>query len=318
MLNVSEIRNLEDMWKKYKRKKYMKIFFYIFLLLIVATILLLFYFGLFDKILSDTLNFKQGETKKVLKKEYQNKIISANKKELKKNTPKSYKSKQNDINQSEKKSKNITNNDINHTKNIVKPIAVNVTVQKLKNSAKEENITVNLNNNDMLQLNTKFLNHIYSKEMDKNISKNILAQSTKKQKKQSVKNNNTSKSNLQNIKKERVKKYIEKRPKIIISSKKIDKLKYLKERYNESGKTLYAILLSKEYYRKKMYKKSLIWATTANNIDSSNEDSWIMFAKCKVKLGKKNDAINALRAYLKVNSSKKIRILLANIINGVF
>ncbi len=315
MLNVNEIRNLEDMWKRYKRKKYTKIFFYIFLLLIVATIPLLFYFGLFDKILSGTLNFKQAEIKKVLKKEYQNKIISVNKKELKKITPKSYKSKQNDINQSEKKSKNVTNYDINHTKNIVKnnivkPIAANVVAQKSKNSTKEENITANLNNNDILQLNTKFLNHIYTKEIDKNISKNILAQSTKKQKKQSVKNNNTFKSNSLNIKKER--------PKIIISSKKIDKLKYLKERYNESGRALYAILLSKEYYRKKMYKKSLIWATTANNIDSSNEDSWIMFAKCKVKLGKKNDAINALRAYLKVNSSKKIRILLANIINGVF
>jgi hypothetical protein len=164
-----------------------------------------------------------------------------------------------------------------------------------------------------------FLNHIYRKKTDKNRSKTILKPNISQNKKPVYKNINTE-SNKSKMKNALTKKNTPKpkKPKIIISSKKIDKIKYLKERYNESGKAIYAIMISKEYYRKKMYKESLVWAATANGIDSSNEDSWIMFAKNKVKLNQKNDAINALKAYLKVNSSKKIKILLTNITNGVF
>ena len=54
----------------------------------------------------------------------------------------------------------------------------------------------------------------------------------------------------------------------------------------------------------------------ANNIDTENEKSWILFAKSKVKLGQKNDAILALKTYLKSNKSQSIQSLLNQIMVG--
>jgi len=103
----------------------------------------------------------------------------------------------------------------------------------------------------------------------------------------------------------------------LISSKKLNRIDYYKEKYFDSGKIIYANLIAQIFYDKAKYKESLKWAIIANDIDSSNEESWILFAKDKVKIGQKQDAINALEAYLKFNKSKKLSLLLSNIKNGV-
>ena len=314
MLNVIEIRNLEDKWKRYKRKKYFKIFIYILSIFILAGAFLLYYLGFFNQFLNTHLKTYIKKPKSVL----QNKI---NTKELK-NTPlKTKATKQIKKNNITDKNNTNSNSTSENNKTIIKEEKIS-SVLTLKNEAKKNIPTKkkqNTQNSDILQLNTKFLSLIYG---EKNI--------TKKQKVKSIDktnrgvNNFTQENNLSNtkapVKKEKISISAKKpqKTKIIISSKKIDKLKYLKERYNETERAFYAILISKEYYKKRLYLKSLLWATTANSIDSSNEESWIMFAKNKVKLGKKNDAINALSAYLKVNNSKKIKTLLTNIKNGVF
>jgi hypothetical protein len=51
----------------------------------------------------------------------------------------------------------------------------------------------------------------------------------------------------------------------------------------------------------------------ANQSDPENEKSWIWFAKSKVKLGEKEDAITALKAYLKHNKSRAAQTLLNQI-----
>lgn len=87
----------------------------------------------------------------------------------------------------------------------------------------------------------------------------------------------------------------------------------------ESGKDpKIAIFLSKHYYKEKQYRNSLKWAINANEIDSNNEDSWILFAKSSVKLGKKEDAIKALKIYLSNHVSFKAKVLLDKIETGDF
>ncbi len=184
------------------------------------------------------------------------------------------------------------------------------------NPIKEKNVIIEKNkkirhNNDLkvLSLNTNFLNHIYTNE-NKNIpKKNKISKKTIKNKIIKTKSNNTIQPT---IAKHNPKKQI-----ILISSQKLDKIDYYKEKYFNSGKIIYANLISQIFYNEAKYKKSLKWAIIANNIDSLNEESWILFAKDKVKIGQKQDAIKALEAYLRLNKSKKLSLLLSNIKNGV-
>lgn len=265
MLDVFEIKNLEERWKKYKRKKNIIIFISIFAGTVVV-FALFYYLSLFNK-KDRTINHKnrtlliKNENKKVVDKL---KILSKPIKKI---------------------------NKINIEKNITKS-SINIVSKKKKGENSIKSV-------DILHLDKKFLQQIYVNKSEDNKTKidisaiNDNAKSVKEEIKQTTKN-----------------------AKIIISSKKIDKLKYFKEQYQKNPRALYAIMISKEYYKNRLYEKSLKWAILANSLDSSSEDSWIIFAKSKVKLHQKSDAINALQAYLKVNSSKRIEILLSEIKNG--
>ncbi|MDX1808107.1 MAG: hypothetical protein R3331_01075 [Sulfurospirillaceae bacterium] len=103
---------------------------------------------------------------------------------------------------------------------------------------------------------------------------------------------------------------------IKIEMKKIDAIKYLKDKFNENHSIIFALMLCKEYYQKKDFIDSLKWSIIANDIDNTNERSWIWFAKSKYRLNHKDDAIKALKAYLNTNNSDSIRSLLHDIING--
>jgi predicted nucleotidyltransferase len=72
-------------------------------------------------------------------------------------------------------------------------------------------------------------------------------------------------------------------------------------------------MLAEEYYTNKNYSESNKWALIANHIDADNEKSWLWFAKSKVKLGQKEDAIVALKAFLKNNKSQAAQTLLNKI-----
>ena len=265
MLDVFEIKNLEERWKKYRRKKNIKIFILIFMPVAVVLISV-YYFALFSK--KDTVS-KHTKSTHIVKKE--NIKVDKKPKVLSKVIKK-------------------TNSEKNITKSNV----------AIPNKDKKNNY--NIKSVDILHLDKKFLQQVYLDNSEENKT-NI--------------NNLPLVNGNESIEKEKIEQK-DKKEKIIISSKKIDKLKYFKEQYKQNPRALYAILIAKEYYKNKSYNKSLKWAMIANSLDSSNEKSWILFAKNKVKLHQKNDALNALQAYLRVNSSKKIEILLSNIKNGVF
>ncbi|MFK5881864.1 MAG: hypothetical protein QM482_06585 [Sulfurospirillum sp.] len=108
-----------------------------------------------------------------------------------------------------------------------------------------------------------------------------------------------------------------KKPKINIEMKDIDSIKYLNNKFKRTHDIVFALMLCENYYQQKDYRNSLKWSIIANDIDSSSERSWIWFAKSKYRLHQKNDAVKALRSFLKTNSSENIKSLLRDIINGV-
>ena len=77
-----------------------------------------------------------------------------------------------------------------------------------------------------------------------------------------------------------------------------------------------ALLLAKAYYGKGYFQESEKWALRANNLDSDLEESWMIFAKAKAKLGKKDEAIQILSTYYKKSKNIKARLLLEKIKNG--
>jgi len=110
----------------------------------------------------------------------------------------------------------------------------------------------------------------------------------------------------------------EEKPKgrIKIETQEVNSIVYLKDKFEKTQNIIFALMLAEEYYLNKNYNESNKWALIANSIDSDNEKSWVWFAKSKVKLGQREDASLALKAYLKNNKSKTIESLLSQIAMG--
>ena len=104
-----------------------------------------------------------------------------------------------------------------------------------------------------------------------------------------------------------------KKKRVFISSQSVGSLSFIKKKFYATNNISFSLLLSEKFLEKKAYKKALKWALISNEIDESSEQSWILFAKSKVKLGKKQDAINALNMYLKSNSSIQVKKILDDI-----
>lgn len=103
---------------------------------------------------------------------------------------------------------------------------------------------------------------------------------------------------------------------ISISSSEIDTITYLKDKFSSTKNVVFAIMLSEELYNMSKYKQSIQWALTANELDPTNEKSWYWFAKNKVKLNHKEDAIKALETFLSNNNSSRLKTLLKEIKDG--
>lgn len=71
-----------------------------------------------------------------------------------------------------------------------------------------------------------------------------------------------------------------------------------------------AIDIAKIYLKQGDNIKAQKWALRANEIDSNDEVSWEIYSTASAKLGQKDQAIKALKAYLNVKPSKKLAKLL--------
>ncbi len=83
-------------------------------------------------------------------------------------------------------------------------------------------------------------------------------------------------------------------------------IKSIRKKFQQTNNIKYAMELAHRFYQVKKYNSALKWALIANEINPKASKSWILFAKTKVQLGKKKDAINALQAYLKMYKSSQV------------
>ncbi|MEO1954853.1 MAG: CDC27 family protein [Campylobacterales bacterium] len=77
-----------------------------------------------------------------------------------------------------------------------------------------------------------------------------------------------------------------------------------------------AMFLASMYYKKRNYRKAIYWSMKTNKLDRNIDESWLIFAKSKVKLGKKNEAMKVLRAYIKRSNSYEAKKLLKKLIKS--
>ncbi len=103
---------------------------------------------------------------------------------------------------------------------------------------------------------------------------------------------------------------------LIKSTKANNTLEYLIKRFNEKRDPKLASYIAQSYYKKANYKEAVKWSVMANSLDPSSEETWLIFARSKVKMGQKEDAIKALRVYLNQYSSRNIKSFLQSLESG--
>jgi len=84
----------------------------------------------------------------------------------------------------------------------------------------------------------------------------------------------------------------------------------VEDRFQDAPETDDALFLAREYYSQHKYNKAAYWALQTNRLDGDIEESWLIFAKAKVKLGQKNEAIRVLSEYTRKSNSKAANTLL--------
>jgi len=91
--------------------------------------------------------------------------------------------------------------------------------------------------------------------------------------------------------------------------------KDVENRFRRSHNVNDSIFLTNIYYKRKNYKKAIYWAKQTNKIDNNIEETWLIFAKSKVKLGYKNEAIRVLKAYISRSNSYEAKKMLKQLLN---
>ena len=89
----------------------------------------------------------------------------------------------------------------------------------------------------------------------------------------------------------------------------------VEDRFHDAPEADDALFLAREYYSQRKYNKAAYWALQTNKLDGDIEESWLIFAKAKAKLGQKNEAIRVLSAYAKKSNSKAAQTLLRKLKN---
>jgi len=89
-------------------------------------------------------------------------------------------------------------------------------------------------------------------------------------------------------------------------------------RFQKNNSPALSLFLAKQYYALEDYSKSYNYALVTNQLDKEIEDSWLIFSRSLVKLGKPELAKKALREYIKFSHSNNAELLLDDITTGKF
>jgi len=106
------------------------------------------------------------------------------------------------------------------------------------------------------------------------------------------------------------KKPILKKSKISLHVKEVKSEDALLGRFKAAGDFESSIALAHLYFKKQNFEKSIYWSKKASKLSSSEDTAWLIYAKSKRAIGKKDDAIEALQLYLEYFSSNEVKKLL--------
>ena len=115
----------------------------------------------------------------------------------------------------------------------------------------------------------------------------------------------------------------------IVKEKKISKISITRKdsnqdmqeiikRFTKSNNPNLSLFIAKKYYAQKNYQQAYNYSLITNKINNQIDESWILFTKSLVKLGKKNFAIRILQDYTQETKSTPASILLSDIKSGKF
>jgi len=96
----------------------------------------------------------------------------------------------------------------------------------------------------------------------------------------------------------------------ILDTSSVTAYKDVEGRFYQTHDTDDSLFLARSYFNRGEFKKAEYWALQTNKVDNSIEESWLLFAHAKAKLGQKQDAIKVLKSYIaKTNSIEAKRLL---------
>ncbi len=197
-------------------------------------------------------------------------------------------------------------------------------------TAKEQNITVpsvvskiqtNPQNLQILQPSMQFIDNIHSNANNdqytkvSHVKKRIVSKATTV--KHPLSNKTTATRHTSQIKTVTIP-MIEQSSVIIKSVPISSNMQDIIKRFKRTNDPILGLFLARRYYHLKKYNLAYNYALLTNQLDSKNEQSWIIFAKSLVKLGQTNMAIQTLKSYIKISHSKNAKVLLENIQSGHF
>lgn len=97
-----------------------------------------------------------------------------------------------------------------------------------------------------------------------------------------------------------------------------DELNSVIKRFDKQKKPALSLFIAKKYYEQGNYKEAYNYALETNNLNPDIEDSILIFCQSLVKLGKKQEAVTTLQAYLNKSYSVQASVLLNEIQTGKF
>lgn len=92
----------------------------------------------------------------------------------------------------------------------------------------------------------------------------------------------------------------------------------LKQRFKETSNANLGLFIARYYYDHGNYTEAYNYALRTNAVNNKIDDSWIIFSKSLVKLGKTDQAKKTLLLYIQQSNSESARGLLESIEKGTF
>ncbi len=87
-------------------------------------------------------------------------------------------------------------------------------------------------------------------------------------------------------------------------------------RFKKNKNPVLSLFIAKRYYNIGNYQQAYNYALITNELDSSIEDSWLIFAKSLYKMNQKEMAIKTLKSYIQESNSVKAKIALDQMESG--